>query len=368
VSGGAGKKYRDLASELDAWDRLCGEEEAAMQTGPGLTEVERKSRRKSHTPGGRNDVTRVSHIEINGAVAPCALGAQALFEIETWTGRAGGREGVGGGGGGGDGEGGGGRGLSSASSTIRSFSCYSSHNLSSQATSVTSAALRVESKAARRARAARSSSRDNASPAPGARESARGFEGMSSMSSSRSTLVPSFERHAAAESRKSAAAARHDDSAAGSRLGDPSIGQGCEGKLQNNAVERLKKVFVEQQQQQQYPVPEPNAGSLDSGRTSNLSSVSLDMSEEGNSLTPSVPSSTPPSDRAPHHAHPGPALAPLRVDVRGGQDQGREGRMRDGNGGGGERGEVVSGKQWGGGGKISDGNGLDESGEAMTGV
>jgi len=68
-----------------------------MQTGPGLTEVERKSRRKSHTPGGRNDVTRVSHIEINGAVAPCALGAQALFEIETWTGRAGGREGVGGG-------------------------------------------------------------------------------------------------------------------------------------------------------------------------------------------------------------------------------------------------------------------------------
>ena len=90
MSGGAGKKYRDLASELDAWDRLCGEEEAAMQTGPGLTEVERKSRRKSHTPGGRNDVTRVSHIEINGAVAPCALGAQALFEIETWTGRAGG--------------------------------------------------------------------------------------------------------------------------------------------------------------------------------------------------------------------------------------------------------------------------------------
>ncbi len=360
-----------------------------MQTGPGLTELDRKSRRKSHTPGGRNDVTHESQIEIKGAVAPC--GAQALFEIESWTGRAGGRErggregragdvtngrgsswqqslGRGGEGGWGGGEerggGGGGGGLSSASSTIRSVtSGYLSHNLSSQATSVTSTALRMESKAAMRARAARSSSRDSTSPAPGARESARGFEGMSSMSWSRSTLsqAPSFERHAFA------AAARHDDWAAGSRLRDPATG---EGKLQNNAVERLQKVFVQQQQQQQqqYPVPEPNVGSSDSGRTSNLSSVSLDMSEEGNSLTSSISSYTPPSGGAPHYAHPGPALAPLRVDVRGGEDQEREGRRRDEKVAGGEGGKGVGGKRWGGVGGISDGNRLDQSGEATTGV
>ena len=251
--------------------------------------------------------------------------------------------------------------MSSASSTIRSVtSGYLSHNLSSQATSVTSTALRMESKAAMRARAARSSSRDSTSPAPGARESARGFEDMSSMSWSRSTLsqAPSFERHAFA------AAARHDDWAAGSRLRDPATG---EGKLQNNAVERLQKVFVQQQQQQQqqYPVPEPNAGSSDSGRTS---SASLDMSEEGNSLTSSISSYTPPPGGAPHHAHPGPALAPLRVDVRGGEDQEREGRRRDEKVAGGEGGKGVGGKRWGGGGGVSDGNGLDQSREAMTGV
>ena len=92
------------------------------------------------------------------------------------------------------------------------------------------------------------------------------------------------------------------------------------------------------------------------------------MSEEGNSLTSSISSYTPPPGGAPHHAHPGPAFTPLRVDVREGEDQGMEGRRRDGKVAGGEGGKGVGGKRWGGGGGVSDGNGLDQSGEATTGV
>ena len=104
LASAGGSKPAQLASELDAWDRLCGEEEAAMQsgvtTGPGLTEAERQPRRKSHTPAGRHherDMAPFLHSReqprFAGPVSPCAQ--HVLFQSESRIVRDGAREGGG---------------------------------------------------------------------------------------------------------------------------------------------------------------------------------------------------------------------------------------------------------------------------------